>query len=266
MRKNGNLGRDFPLVFEIAESVRNSLGGFNGIFYGVDTEAKVTGTERNCFLNAENDGFGVVGAGVALCTEGKSSGKTDLGFAAGRSAAFACAVNKVGSGADFCDCCNGFTDPGIACTVKIVGSGLVIHDPFTYFCDSVVFELIVHTFVHGVDFNSGDLVFFIRNDGVFGDVSNGKLAENYFCRNFFGNSFRSNSEVSVAGFGLVSFCENVFDITEFISFSVKSGFQFQGENSFPFSAVFRKKLVNNNIRFYVKPRPKTSPNLGRNFT
>ena len=258
VRKNGNLGRNIPLIFEIAECMRNSLGGFNGVFYGVDTEAKVTGTERNSFLNAKNDGFRIVGTGVALCTERKSSGKTDLGFAAGRSAAFACAIDKVGSGADFCDCCNGFTDPSIACAVKIVGSGLVIHDPFTNFCNGIVFELIIHAFVHGVNFNSGNLVFFVRNNGVFGDVFDSKLAENYFSCNFFGNSFRSNSEVSVAGFRLVSFCENVFDITEFISFSVKSGFQFQGENSFPFS-VNGRKLVNLYFPFYVKPRPETSP-------
>ena len=138
----------------------------------------------------------------------------------------------------------------------------MVHDPFTNFSNGEVFKLIIHAFVHGVDLNSGNLVFFIRNTGVFGDVSNGKLAENYLSCNFFGNSFRSNSEVSVAGFGLVSFCENVFDITEFISFSVKSGFQFQGENSFPFSAKCRK-LVNLYFPFL---RETTSQNISESRT
>ena len=120
----------------------------------------------------------------------------------------------------------------------------MLHNPLANLGNGHIFHLVVLTAVHAVNLNSGYLVFFVRYNRVFGDVGNGKLAENDLCGDFLGNGFWCDTKVSVTGFRLVCLCENVFDITEFKSFSVKSGFKFQCSILLSFLYQRNKCLLN----------------------
>ena len=119
----------------------------------------------------------------------------------------------------------------------------MLHNPFANLGYGHVFHLVVLTAVHAVDLYSGYLILFIRYNRVFGDVCNSKLAENNLCGYLFGNGLRGDSKVSVAGFRLVCLCKNVFDITKFKSFSVKSGFKFQSSILLSFFVPKNKCLL-----------------------
>ena len=124
--------------------------------------------------------------------------------------------NQIHVSHDLGDCCNCFACQSPAGSHDLITVCCVIQNPFSHLLNGFSLDFTVDFFIYVILDDSGNRILFIRNCRIFSQITHRKLSKNLFCCNPLQFTFCRYSRQFVPGFFFACFCQNIFDVFEFI--------------------------------------------------
>ena len=217
MREHATLRRDVELVHDLVNLVQQAGHILDIVGNRVDADHRVTGTERQAFVNLRDDAFHVIPGVVGLQAATEGAGQTDRGIALLDHRHALGAVDEVGVGADLGDAGHDLGGQPLAQELNVFKPRAVAEKIFPQFAEGPVPHLLIGTFVDAILNHPGNHIFLIGDDRIVAQIGDGQLAQHVLGSDALLGRFRCDPSEHIAGAELIGLGQDILDVPELIS-------------------------------------------------
>ena len=217
MREHATLRRDVELVHDLVNLVQQAGHILDIVGDRVDADHRVTGTERQAFVNLRDDAFHVIPGVVGLQAATECTGQTDRGIALLDHRHALGAVDEVGVGADLGDAGHDLGSQPLAQKLDVLETRTVAEKIFPELTDGPILELVVGTFIDAILDHPGNHIFLVGDDRIVAQIGDGQLAQHVLGSDALLGRFRCDPSEHIAGAELIGLGQDILDVPELIS-------------------------------------------------